>query len=166
MLTKKCWLTQRENVVFGPKRKCGVKWWLLKCWVVVAYLGKKTCQSFNLNFTKVYELRRILWITGAYAPYSKVLKTKIGIIHLILLRCLRIVVHNLHHDQQVLKKNLFVVLEGWSSDLVLMSGVFKALSTKLDLTMTWMVWCKCKGLNSIKWSRDLWSRNWIWVLWD
>lgn len=83
------WLTQilygsPKNSLFGSKRKCIVD---EGCWSVeMLSMEKETCQLFNLNCTTVYEWRRILWITRAYAPYSKILSTRIWIIPLIL-RC-------------------------------------------------------------------------------
>lgn len=82
------WLTQRlyacqRECVFYPKRRV-----LLVLIVAVWSVGKKTWNTFNLNCTKVYERRWILWITVAYASYPKILKTRIGRIPLILLYCL------------------------------------------------------------------------------
>lgn len=114
-------LVQREWVLLTETVE------MLKFWSV--FVGKKTCQSLDLNCSKVYERRQILWITRAYIPHAKVLRIRIGIIPLMLLRFLRLMAHNSQCNWQVLKSLL----------LCSMFVVFKALYGVLSLCLTW-VW--------------------------
>lgn len=134
--------------VINPKRGIYSKWdfvWSKEevvdgdCWNVdVMSIGKKTWQSFNLNCTKIYEWGWILWIIGAFSPYAEVLRTMIGKNHLILLHCLRLVAYNPYHSYQVLKNNLLVVLDQWSSlQPCMMSWLEWSMKSWTCLVLTW-----------------------------
>lgn len=131
------WLSKRMYVL--SKEKCIID---EDCFnIEMLSMKKKTWKSFDLNCTKVYEKRWVIWITGPYIPYPNIFRIRIRIIPPILLYCLRFMVRNSHHDWQVLKVNLFLC--AWCPE----SSALRYLYDILNLCLIWNpVWGKCKDL--------------------
>ena len=85
ILTKRWWLTSKQvwvskprGVVLGPKR---IDAWCWLLWILDLRMNVES--YFDLNCTKVYEWRWILWTIGSIVLYPKIFRIRIWILRLI-----------------------------------------------------------------------------------